>query len=171
VPAGCSSTETYTFGGVPGVLAYLPSGEMDAYATNTDGVYNTASAEYTSLAGISFPEASWAPDTQAIPLNAGWSANVDSGCNTYTIVNPGYIVIDGVVYLSGDMESLDLQDGTVATLPPAARPAHTLYLTLNEGPAEPASLEIDPDGNMTVFASGATDGSISLTGLSYQVSS
>jgi hypothetical protein len=170
-PADCSSTETYTYGGVPGVLAYLPSGEMDAYATNVDGVYNTASAEYTSLASISYPEASWAPDTQALTLNAGWSANVDSGCNTYTIVNPGYIVIDGVVYLSGDMSSDPLQDGTFATLPPAARPTHTLYLTFNEGPADPASLEIDPDGNMTIFASGATDGANSLTGLSYQVSS
>ena len=58
-----------------------------------------------------------------------------------------------------------------ATLPQAARPTHTLYLTLNEGPADPASLEIDPDGNMTVFASGAVSGVNSLTGLSYQVSS
>jgi hypothetical protein len=171
VPATCSSTETYTYGGVPGVLAYLPSGEMDAYATNSDGVYDTASAGYTSLASISFPEASWAPDTQAITLNAGWGASVNSGCNTFTIVNPGYIVIDGVVYLSGDMASNGSPNGTFATLPPAARPTHTLYFVLNEGPADPASLVIQPDGDMTVFDSGADSGVNSLNGLSYQVSS
>jgi hypothetical protein len=170
VPANCSSTETYTFGGVPGVLAFEPSGELDAYATGLS-VYNTPSAEYTSLAGISFPEASWAPSTHALTLNAGWSALIDSGCDNNIFVDPGYTLIDGVVYLSGDMTSSDSPNGTFATLPQAARPTHTLYLTLNEGPADPASLEIDPDGNMTVFASGAFTGVNSLTGLSYQVSS
>ena len=170
VPAACSSTETYTYGGVHGVLAFEPSGELDAYATG-QGIYNTPSAEYTSLAGISFPEASWAPSTQSLTLNAGWSASIDSGCANSDFVGPGYTLINGVVYLSGDMISSGSPNGTFATLPQAARPTHTLYLTLNEGPADPASLEIDPDGNMTVFASGAVSGVNSLTGLSYQVSS
>lgn len=170
VPAACSSTETYTYGGVHGVLAFEPSGELDAYATG-QGIYNTPSAEYTSLASISFPEASWAPSTQALTLNAGWSASIDSGCANSDFVGPGYTLIDGVVYLSGDMISSGSPNGTFATLPQAARPTHTLYLTLNEGPADPASLEIDPNGNMTVFASGAVSGVNSLTGLSYQVSS
>jgi hypothetical protein len=170
VPAACSSTETYTYGGVHGVLAFEPSGELDAYATGLS-IYNTPSAEYTSLAGISFPEASWAPSTQALTLDAGWSASIDSGCANSDFVGPGYTLIDGVVYLSGDMISSGSPNGTFATLPQAARPAHTLYLTLNEGPADPASLEIDPDGNLTVFASGAVSGVNSLTGLSYQVSS
>jgi hypothetical protein len=170
VPAACSSTETYTFGGVPGVLAFEPSGELDAYATGLS-IYNTPSAGYTSLASISFPEASWAPSTQALTLNAGWSASIDSGCANSNFVGPGYTLIGGVVYLSGDMISSGSPNGTFATLPLAARPTHTLYLTLNEGPADPASLEIDPNGNMTVFASGAATGVNSLTGLSYQVSS
>ena len=104
-------------------------------------------------------------------LNAGWSASIDSGCANSDFVGPGYTLIDGVVYLSGDMISSGSPNGTFATLPQAARPTHTLYLNLNEGPADPASLEIDPDGNMTVFASGAVSGVNSLTGLSYQVSS
>jgi hypothetical protein len=169
-PAACSSTETYTFGGVPGVLAFEPSGELDAYATGLS-IYNTPSAGYTSLASISFPEASWAPSTQALTLNAGWSASIDSGCANSNFVGPGYTLIGGVVYLSGDMISSGSPNGTFATLPLAARPTHTLYLTMNEGPADPASLEIDPNGNMTVFASGAATGVNSLTGLSYQVSS
>ena len=170
-PAACSSTETYTFGGVPGVLAFEPSGELDAYATG-QGIYNTPSAGYTSLASISFPEAAWAPSTQALTLNAGcWSASTDSGCANSDFVGPGYTLIGGVVYLSGDMISSGSPNGTFATLPQAARPTHTLYLTLNEGPADPASLEIDPNGNLTVFASGAVSGVNSLTGLSYQVSS
>jgi hypothetical protein len=170
VPAACSSTETYTFGGVPGVLAFEPSGELDAYATGLH-IYNTPSAGYTSLASISFPEAAWAPSTQALTLNAGWSASIDSGCANSNFVGPGYTLIGGVVYLSGDMISSGSPNGTFATLPLAARPTHTLYLTMNEGPADPASLEIDPNGNMTVFASGAASGVNSLTGLSYQVSS
>jgi hypothetical protein len=175
VPAACSSTETYTYGGVPGVVAYEPSGEMDAYAMGLS-IYNTPSAGYTSLAGISFPEASWASSTHALTLNAGWAGSTDSGCATFAPVSPGYTLIDGVVYLSGDLSLIDNggplnPNGTFATLPQAARPTHTLYLTMNEGPADPASLEIDPDGNITIFASGGYTGVDSLTGLSYQLSS
>jgi hypothetical protein len=171
VPANCSSTETYTFAGTPGTVAYEPSGEMDAYAFGLLNPYNSPSTGYTSLASISFPEAAWASSTVSLTLNAGWSALTDSGCANNNFIDPGYTLINGVVYLSGDMTSNVSPNGTFATLPQAARPAHTLYLTLNEGPADPASLEIDPNGNMTVFASGGTTGVNSLTGLSYQVSS
>ena len=95
-------------------------------------------------------------------MNAGWSAAVDSGCDEFAITGPGYTVIDGVVYLSGDMSSSGSPNGTFATLPQAARPTHALYLTLNEGPADPAYLEIAPNGNMTVFASGADRKPVSL---------
>jgi len=56
-------------------------------------------------------------------------------------------------------------------LPPDARPKHILYLTLNEGPAPHASLEISPNGAMTVFDSGPASGVDSLAGLSYELSS
>jgi hypothetical protein len=169
-PFWCSSTETYTYAGVPGVVAVEPTGEMDAYATGGH-IYNTPSAQYTSLAGISLVEAS-VLGGKALALASGWSASTDSGCtNSYT-VDPGYNLIDGVVYLSGDMiNSNGSPDGYFATLPAEARPAHTLYLILNEGPAMHASLEIDPNGNMRVFGSGPANGVDSLTGLSYQVSS
>ena len=168
-PFWCSSTETYTYAGVPGVLAVEPTGEMDAYATGGH-IYNTPSAQYTSLAGISLVEAS-VLGGKALALASGWNASTDSGCvNSYT-VDPGYNLINGVVYLSGDMISSGSPNGYFATLPAEARPTHTLYLILNEGPAMHASLEIDPNGNMRVFGSGFAIGVDSLTGLSYQVSS
>ena len=53
----------------------------------------------------------------------------------------------------------------------AASPAHTLYLTLNQGPAPHASLEIRPDGAVFVFGAGNANGVDTLSGLSYQLSS
>jgi hypothetical protein len=169
-PAACSSTETYTYAGVPGVLAFEPTGELDAYAQGLS-LYNTPSARYTSLAGISFPAAS-APSAQTLALATGWESSTDSGCNSLSTEDAGYTLINGVVYLSGTMiNSVGPPDGTFATLPQGVRPTHTLYLILNEGPAPRASLEIDPNGNMTVFGSGNATGVQSLAGLSYQVNS
>jgi hypothetical protein len=170
-PAACSSTETYTYAGVPGVLAFEPTGELDAYAHYLF-LYNTPSAQYTSLAGIAFPEASTAASVQTLALATGWESSTDSGCNTLNIEDAGYTLINGVVYLSGTMvNTVGSPDGTFATLPPGVRPTHTLYLILNEGPGDHASLEIDPDGNLTVFGSGNAGGVPSLAGLSYQVNS
>jgi hypothetical protein len=169
-PFWCSSTETYTYAGVPGVLAVEPTGAMYAYATGGH-IYNTPSAQYTSLAGISLVEAS-VLGGKALALASGWNASTDSGCTNSDTVDPGYNLINGVVYLSGDMISSSFPSGgTFATLPAEARPTHTLYLILNEGPAMHASLEIDPNGNMTLFGSGFASGVDSLTGLSYQVTS
>jgi hypothetical protein len=69
------------------------------------------------------------------------------------------------------INSVGSPSGTFATLPPGVRPTHILYLVLNEGPAPRASLEIAPDGNMTVFGSRNASGVQSLAGLSYQVTS
>jgi hypothetical protein len=170
-PAACSSTETYTYAGVPGVLAFEPTGELDAYAQGLY-LYTTPSAQYTSLAGISFPEAWTAPSVQTLALATGWESSTDSGCNSLDTEDAGYTLINGVVYLSGTMiNSVGSPNGTFATLPPGVRPTHILYLVLNEGPAPRASLEIAPDGNMTVFGSGNASGVQSLAGLSYRVTS
>jgi len=56
-----------------------------------------------------------------------------------------------VVYLDGAV--LNTGSGTVAQLPPAARPTHTLYLTVGTGFTNnyPCTLQIDPDGSMWVY--------------------
>ena len=61
--------------------------------------------------------------------------------------------------------------GEITVLPPGARPAHTLYLILNEGPAPHASLEIQPNGAVIVFGAGPANGVDSLSGLSYELAS
>jgi hypothetical protein len=77
----------------------------------------------------------------------GWqSAQKPSGTGGFS-----YTVIAGVVHLSG---AIKLPSGTselCALLPPAARPAHVLYLTVFTFSDEIGTLRILPNGN--VFAS------------------
>lgn len=59
-----------------------------------------------------------------------------------------YSIINGLVYLDGAV--FNTGSGKVAVLPPAARPTHTLYLTvpITWGTA---ILEIQPDGSMYTY--------------------
>ena len=54
-----------------------------------------------------------------------------------------------MVYLDGAV--LNTGSGVVAVLPPAARPTHTLYLTVTLGDGSTAVLRIDPDGSMHTY--------------------
>jgi hypothetical protein len=168
-PDFCTSNEAYTFQGVPGTLGIDPGGTMLAYAQG-GAIYNSPSALFTSLANVSFPAAgvaTWHP----LSLMGSWGP-VEGDCLTSNLpVNPAYAVIGGVVYLTGIISSSGSSNGEFTVLPPGARPTHTLYLTLNEGPAPHASLEIRPDGAMTVFGSSFASGVDSLAGLSYELSS
>ena len=168
-PYYCTSNEVYTYAGVAGTLGIEPTGMMRAYAMGLH-VYNTPSAQYTSLAGVSYPPAGMT-DWHAMGLFSPWSPGEGDCLTTNWNVDPSWQVIDGVVYLTGWMSSSVANNGELMVLPPAASPAHTLYLTLNEGPAPHASLEIRPDGAVFVFGAGNASGVDTLSGLSYQLSS
>jgi hypothetical protein len=168
-PSFCTSSEVYTYAGVAGTLGVEPTGVMNAYDQGGH-IYNTPSASFTSVAGISFPAAALA-NWNTLALQSGWSA-VEGDClTTSAYVGPSYQVINGVVYLTGTMISSTTNSGLVTALPPDARPAHYLYLTLNEGPAPHASLQISPSGAVTVFGAGPANGVDFLAGLSYQLTS
>jgi hypothetical protein len=168
-PDFCSSKETYTYAGVPGTLGIEPSGRLNAYAQG-GAIYNSPSDSFTSLAGVSFPAAGVA-NWHALGLQSGWSPGEGDCFTTSASVDPSYSIINGVVYLTGAMVSSTNNNGPLTVLPPEARPTHALYLTLNEGPAPHASLEISPSGAVIVFGSGPANGVDMLGGLSYQVSS
>ena len=168
-PDFCTGTEAYTYAGVPGTLQVDPLGMMYAYAQG-GAVYNSPSAQYTSLAGVSFPAAG-TTNWHALSLQSTWSPVVADWCKTNVDTDPAWDVINGMVYLTGWMSSSVSNSGEVTVLPPAARPVHTLYLILNEGPAPHASLEIQPNGAVIVFGAGPVNGVDSLAGLSYELTS
>jgi hypothetical protein len=115
-----------------------PSGFIGGYHTGTGQAF-------TSLAGVSFPAATVSQHN--VTMLHGWqSAQKPSGTGGFS-----YTVIAGVVHLSG---AIKLPSGTselCALLPPAARPAHVLYLTVFTFSDEIGTLRILPNGN--VFAS------------------
>ena len=167
-PDNCTGTEAYTYAGVPGVLQVDPLGMMYAYAQWAH-IYNSPSAQYTSLAGVSYPVAGTV-NWQALSLQSPWSAAEAQWCQQYAVNGPAWAVSGGVVYLTGWMIASP-NGGEVTVLPPEARPTHTLYLTLNQGPAPHVSLEIQPNGAMSVFGNASANGADSLAGLSYELTS
>lgn len=87
-PDFCTSTEACTYAGVPGTSQIDPAGMMYAYAQGGT-VYNSPSAQYTSLAGVSFPAAGTA-NWHALGLQSGWSPVVGDWCTTNADVQPAH---------------------------------------------------------------------------------
>ncbi len=104
----------YAFDGSTGWLQFLPNGDVD--------VSGAQAAEYTSLAGISFPVSStkW----HDIKLEGGWK----SGASCYGTAAPSYAVIDGIDYLSGSIYQASGDTGLWADLPTAARSKDVLEI-------------------------------------------
>ena len=139
----CFMPLTYTYGGGIGSLP----------VDSSTGTLSGANAQYTSLAGISYPPApaAWQPLTL---LNG--SEGPLSWCNTA----PSYVISGNVVYLTGSAY-LPAGNGEIAVLPPAARPAHELYMLVNNyyGSGETTNyltLRIDPSGAMSIFNPSST---------------
>src|SRR5262249_48910707 len=150
---------TYTFGG-----GIWPLG-----VDNVSGTIYANNAQYTTLAGISYPQAPTA--WQSLPLVNGTPANL---CNP----GPSYFSSGNVVYLTGFMTLPSGFNGEIAVLPAAERPTHSLYLTAqNEGAGTAAAdnyvtLRIDPSGAMWVFTPpGGSAEMVSLSGLSFHLGS
>jgi hypothetical protein len=162
-PASVLEINVYAYEGVLATLMIYPDGRMTAF----NGDFNAN--DFTSLAGVSFPVAGTA--WQPLDLVNGWQPDPDD----FPLGTPSYYISGHVVHLDGGMS----QPGSCQTgntplfgvLPPAARPVHTLYLTLT-GAATFAVLRIDPDGDMfESLSSGQCDWVFSLSGISYQLSS
>ena len=153
-PAYSQVINTYTYGGTPGQLLVdkgyssyppTPANEVDYMGAADDANSHGHANQYTSLAGITYPAAG-SVETHLAPLN-GWQAGTD----TSEANGPSYYLSNGVVYLDGGV--INTGSGTVAMLPPGARPTHTLYLTVGTGNDNwyPAVLQINPDGSMYTY--------------------
>ena len=106
-PAQQLYVPVYTFDGSTGWLQILPTGQLK--------VFGLDAAEYTSLAGISYPAvgAKW----HTFALEDGWK----SGLARFHTANPAYTVIGGVVYLTGSMYAATGNIGLWTDLPAATR--------------------------------------------------
>jgi len=96
---------------------------------------------------VTYPAATSA-ETPLQVLNGWQSGEGHSGIIGH---GPSYYLSNGVVYLDGAV--LNTGSGAVAVLPPAARPTHTLYLTVGTGFTNnySATLQINPDGSMYIY--------------------
>jgi hypothetical protein len=179
MPDSCVETSVYSYGGTVGFLAINGTGDgngplwvQDTSASPATGPYTE---DFTSLAGVAYPAAgaAWQP----LSLINGW-VNGEDNCDNNA---PSYYTKDGVVYLNGLILQAPYDSCEFAVLPPAARPAHTLYLIANAEGVPIADLEITPGGTTCAWSNGGNDNGwnnggaagtfISLGGISYQATS
>ena len=145
--------------GTHGWIIIDPSGGI--YAA---GAPYSAAQGFTGLAGISYPAQAMAMST--LPLENGWQSS-DSQFGTG---DPSYSVSNGMVYLSGSLNQPAGDIQVFGVLPPAARPAHPMYLSVYTFDGAIGELEIDTNGDMLVYEGGAQQYT-SLAGVSFPVAS
>jgi hypothetical protein len=143
--------------GTHGWVLIEPNGAMYAM-----GDPYSAAQGFTGLAGISYPAKAKAMST--LSLANGWqSADAEFGTG-----DPSYSVSNGMVYLSGSLDQAAGDNQVFGVLPPAARPAHTMYLSIYTFGGAVGLLEIDTNGNMLAYDGGAPQYT-SLAGVSFPV--
>ncbi len=145
--------------GTHGWIVVYPSGAMYANAAP----YSDAQG-FTGLAGISYP--AQAKAMSALSLENGWQSSEAQ----FSTGDPSYSVSNGMVYLSGSLSQSAGDNQVFGVLPPAARPAHTLYLSVYTFDGAIGLLEIDTNGNMLAYEGGAQRYT-SLAGASFPVAS
>jgi hypothetical protein len=156
-PDNCFLTDVYALGGAVGTMEVDDTGSLLMGA----GGDPTAGTEFTSLAGLSYPAApaAWTP----LPMIDGWQ--------TGSCASASYDILNNTVYLRGDLSPGPASGDWFTQLPPAARPDHTMYLTVFGPGAQTASLLVTPDGSMYVFDEPDPEFGISLGGLSFHAGS
>jgi hypothetical protein len=145
----------YTLNDTQGSLVIYPTGEIMAYS-----VPQSNAQGFTSLAGVSYPAPGLA--THKLALEDGWV----SSQSEFGTGDPSYSVSGGVVYLSGSMHQPVGVSEISATLPPAARPAHTMYRTIYTYSGTIGLVEIQPNGTMYTYM-GEAQQYTSLAGISF----
>jgi len=143
--------------GTHGWIIIEPNGAM--YAMGDP--YSDAQA-FTGLAGISYPAKAMA--MSKLSLENGWQ----SSAAEFGTGNPAYSVSNGMVYLSGSLNQPAGDNQVFGVLPPAASPAHTMYLSVYTFGGAVGLLEIDTNGNMLAYEGGAQQYT-SLAGVSFPV--
>jgi hypothetical protein len=113
--------DVYTMNGTYGILRIDTDGTM--YAYNSSGT----SSQYTSLAGVSYPDAAITP--MDLPLENGWQ----SADSLYVTGDPAYSITSGVVHLSGSLwrpaGPPPPGNGAPAVLPPQVQPSDKCFYT------------------------------------------
>lgn len=149
----------YTLGDTQGWLTIYPAGQVYATASPDSNAQG-----FTSLTGISFPAPALA--THKLALQNGWA----SSQSQYGTGDPSYSVSGGVAYLSGSLHQSSGTGQVFAVLPPAARPAHTTYLSVYTNNGTIGLLEVDQNGDLSAYDGGAQQYT-SLAGVSFPVPS
>jgi hypothetical protein len=142
-----------------GFIIVRPNGAVQAWADP----YSDAQG-LTSLAGISYPAKAMA--MSKLSLKNGWQSS-DSQWGTG---DPSYSVSNGMVYLSGSLHQPAGSNQVFGVLPPAARPARIMYLSVYTYNGTIGLLEIDTSGTMYAYEGGAQQYT-SLAGVSFPVAS
>jgi hypothetical protein len=148
----------YTLDDTQGFLTIYPTGQVYASATP----YSNAQG-FSSFAGISYPAPSMA--THKLTLKNGWVSSQAE----YNTGDPAYSVSGGVAYLSGSLHQSSGTNQVFAVLPAAARPAHSLYLSVYTYSGTMGLLEIFPNGTIAAYDGGSQQYT-SLAGISFPVS-
>jgi hypothetical protein len=86
------------------------------------------------------------------PIN-GWHG----GQTQFGAGNPAWAVQNGVVYLSGSLHQSSGANANFGVLPPAARPGHTMYLSIYTYGGAIGLLEVDQNGHLAAYDGGARD--------------
>jgi len=113
-----------------------------------------ASVALAATAAVGAPAASattipvFTCDWQDMSLSNGWHSEQ----NAYGTGNPAYCVTgEGMVYLSGSLAQPTADSNEFAVLPPSARPAHNLYLSVYTFDGAAGVLQINTDGEMFAY--------------------
>ncbi len=163
-PAARPSRNLYIIVHVPGDSSV--SGGTYAWLTIfSDGVmtdqspYPADAESATELGAVSFLAKATA--TRRLSLIHGWQPERSYGTGA-----PSYTVRGGVVYLAGSLDGPSSTGSVFAVLPPGARPAHILLITIYTFGGTVGLLEISPDGKMAALGSNAP-AFTSLAGISF----
>jgi hypothetical protein len=159
-PARVLYINTFGYGGVIEKIAIGTNGDMTVLSSQGDN--------FTSLAAISFPAAPVIG--HALTLVNGWV----SSQGQYQSGNPAYWVSNGIVHLLGSLKQPSGTSTEFAVLPPAARPAHFLWIPTYTNDGAFGWVTISPSGLIAVANFGADTASqlyTSLATISYPVSS
>lgn len=154
------ATSNETPGGeTPGVLRISPNGAMEAYGGSAP--------TKTWIGGVAFPPA--ATTSHKLALVNGWI----SGQSRWNSGDPSYSVSGGVVHLSGSLIQSSAGPDTFATLPPAARPRHSLYIKVYTYAGSVGTLYIQSNGIMQAYGpvSGDATRFTSLAAISFPLGS
>lgn len=144
--------QVFTMNTQPGSLLITPKGNLEAFNGNA--------RLFTSLASVSFPTS--AIKGHQLTLKNGWS----SSQSTYNTGDPSYAVSKGVVYLTGSLGGGAIGK-TAFILPPAARPAHIVYLSVYTLSGHLGGIvELFTNGHVQIYGSSAS-GYTSLANISY----